>query len=196
MKRPLRILVDLDGIVCDTMPYWLDHIYDTVGVRAYLHDITQWALDKCPPLDKLNPKLIFSRLQDPGFMLKVPAMVGARLVLENLQNDGHEVYLVTARHGPQSMPETLTWVQQNLPTFQERHLIFCYDKHLIRADVIIDDKAETLFNYKAIHQNALCLGIKYAYNDHLSEDVAFLVEYGDKAWISLYQYILELAEKP
>jgi len=198
--KPLRIIIDMDGITCDSLPHWLDRIHAQTGVRAKMEDITQWALEKCPPLDQVDPKHIFSRLQDPGFIFSIPPMEGAINVINNLMDDGHEVYLVTARHGPQSMPETLKWVELYLPRIGEKNLVFCYHKHLIPADVIIDDKAETLVKYKLAHPNSLCLGIKYAYNEHLelrgSATDVMLVEYGDTAWATLYQQIVLHAEEP
>lgn len=202
MKK-LRLLIDIDGIVADTMPYWLNYIAAKTGVKARIEDITQYDLTKCPPLSQLEPHVIFDVLQEPGFTSNVPLMEGAFNVLKNLMNDGHEVYLVTARSGAVHIAETYQWVKTQLPFIDTRkQLVFIYDKHLLKADVIIDDQAATLTNYKAIHQNALTLSIEYPYNAHLqvmsdpiSRDV-MLVEYGDTAWATLYQQIMLHAEEP
>jgi hypothetical protein len=112
-------------------------------------------------------------------------------------NDGHEVYLVTARSGATHVAETFQWIAAKLPFIDvRRQLVFLYDKHLLSADVIIDDKGATLTKYKQTHPNALVLGISYPYNTYLeySSDIAdrntLLVEYGDAAWVTLYQQIL------
>jgi len=202
MKK-LRILIDIDGILADTIPYWLDYIGKMTGVVAKMEDITQYDLTKCPPLSYLKPEVIFEVLQRPGFTSNVPVMEGAPNVVKNLMNDGHEVYLVTARSGGTHCAETFEWLHKHMPFIDTRkQLVFLYDKHLLHADVIIDDQAATLTNYKGLHQNALTLGIKYPYNAHLeilsdpiSRDI-MLVEYGDTAWTTLYQQILLHAEKP
>lgn len=164
----MKILIDLDGIVCDSLPRWLQHIADKTGVVAQMFDITDWELTKCPPLDKVDPKAIFKILETPGFTAGIQPFWGAVQAVEQLVEDGHEVMLVTARHGPVSMPETLEWVQRYLPFLDVRTtVVFCHNKELIPADVIIDDRPETLVRYREAHPRALVLGIEYPYNKHL-----------------------------
>jgi len=199
--KKLRILIDIDGIVADTLPHWLRRISTKYGVTAQMSDITQYDLTKCPPLNYIKPEHIFDVLQDPGFTVTVPMMEGAPNVLKNLMSDGHEVYLVTARSGATHIAETFEFLKMRLPFIDTRkQLIFLYDKHLLPADVIIDDQAATLVKYKTWHPNALALGIKYLYNEHLelrgSETDVMLVEYGDTAWATLYQQIMLHAEEP
>ena len=195
MKK-LRILVDIDGITADTLPHWLKWIADKSGVQARMSDIDKYDFAQCPPLNSLHPSLVYGVLQDPGFTTAIPLMPGAELALMKLMNDGHEVYLVTARSGAQHISETFTWVKEQLPFIDARkQLIFCYDKHLLTADVLVDDQAYTLTNYKSIHPKASVMGIKYLYNSYLelmSDPISAgvnLVEYGPMAWDSLYQLI-------
>lgn len=174
MKK-LRILVDLDGIVANTLPYWLKRIAHKTKVVAQIEDIRQWDLHKCPPLDTVDPKIIFGLLNEDGFMENIPIFFGAAEGLQQLIADGHEIYLVTARTGLTSMPETLRWVKKNLPFINvEKQLIFCYNKELIEADVIIDDKPDTLIRYMSTHSHALALGIRYPYNEPMPEKIAQL----------------------
>lgn len=181
--RKLKILVDMDSIACDTLPYWLDRIAQNTGVRAKVDDIKLWAMDKCPPLDKVDPRLIFGVLQEPGFIHGIPPMPGVAKVLKQLMDDGHQVMLCTARHGPVSMPETITWMRQHLPFMSpEKQTAFIYDKEWVEADVIIDDKAETLVKYLNKHQKAIALTITYPYNADLAHDRLGRVDYGPDAW--------------
>lgn len=165
--RQRRILVDLDGIVCDTLDYWLEKIAKASGVRALVTDIDRWELEKCPPLDRVDRKIIFGVLNAPGFMRGAPKMTGAVEALKRL-NVGGDLYLVTARHGENSMPETLEWCEEHLPFLDaRRQTIFAYDKHIIDADVLVDDRAETLEEYHSHHPSALCVGLRYPYNERL-----------------------------
>lgn len=121
--------------------------------------------------------------------------------MKQLVDDGHEVYLVTARHGPRSMPDTLEWVQKHMPFLNaERQVIFCYNKHLIPADILIDDKAETLVKYGETHPEAALMAIRYPYNEHLSPDRYKI--FGSKTyrdhtltWGQMVGYIQALAEQ-
>jgi 5'(3')-deoxyribonucleotidase len=170
MKK-LKILIDMDGIVCDTLPYWLQKIAEKTGKIAQVEDITEWDLLKCAPLVGCDPKVVFGMLQDPGFIYNIKPVWGAREAVKALQDAGHEIYLVTARCGPVSMPDTLEWVKKHLPFINaEKQVIFCYNKRLIPADVLIDDKMETLVDYSAHHPEALMMAIKYPYNAPLEKN--------------------------
>lgn len=198
MKK-LRILIDLDGIVADTLPYWLQRIANQSKIVAQVEDITQWGMHLCPPLDKVDAKLIYGLLQDQYFTIQIPLMYGAKQALEKLIADGHEIYLVTARHGPVSMPQTIEWVKKHLPFIDaEKQIIFAYNKRLIPADVIIDDKAETLIEYGYHHPKALRMAIKYEYNKWTAEHGVKLFDgHPDltNTWGSMYGYLRAYAEK-
>lgn len=193
----MKILVDMDSIACDTLPYWLDRIAQDSGVHAKVDDIKLWALDKCPPLDVVDPRLIFGVLQEPGFIHGVPPMPGVAAALKQLMDDGHEVLLATARHGPVSMPETITWVRQHLPFMSpEKQTAFIYEKQWLEADVIIDDKAETLEKYLKARPTSHALTITYPYNADLKHPHLLRVDYGPKAWEELVATIQRLARSP
>ena len=179
----MRILVDLDAILVDSLPHWLRHIHAETGVKAYLGDIVHWEMTKNTPLDSLSAEQIYKHLQSASFVATAPIMPGAREAIAEFREAGHSVYFLTARSGPVSVPETYTWLKYHLPDLSpEKHLIFCYDKHLVKGDALIEDKAETLENYAKHHPSALLLGIRYPYNLHVKPGVATLYDYGPDAW--------------
>jgi 5'(3')-deoxyribonucleotidase len=195
MKK-LRILVDIDGITADTLPHWLGWIANKTGVVAKVSDIDKYDFAQCSPLNQLPASTVYGALQDPGFTTAIPMMPGASENLKKLMDDGHEVYLVTARSGAQHIAETFIWVKEQLPFLDSRkQLIFCYNKDLLSADILIDDQAYTLTNYKAVHPRSSVMGIRYLYNSYLevmSDPISAsveLVEYGPAAWDSLYQLV-------
>lgn len=168
MQR-LKILVDMDGIAVDTIPMWLDTIHKDTGVRAYEADISVWDMHKTTPLNTLPPEQLYKWLQTPGFLSGLPPLANSPEVLKKLHDDGHQVYLVTARHGAVSMPETMTWCKNHLPWMKENQIVFCSDKELIPADVLIDDKGAILEKYRSTHPNAYLLSILYPWNKYLQE---------------------------
>jgi 5'(3')-deoxyribonucleotidase len=147
------------------MPAWLEEIGRDTGVYAKLEDITEWNLCNCPPLNQLTPDQVFAPLQKPGFLRSIAIMPGAREALNAIIAAGHEVYLVTARSGAVSMAETLEWLKDKLPEFPINHLIFCYNKEIIAADVLIDDRPENLRRFHVAHPEARLITISYPYND-------------------------------
>lgn len=187
----MKILIDLDGIVADTLPYWLDRVAATTGIRATPEQITDWNLSKNYPLDILKPSAIFSILNEKGFTLGIPAMQGAFDTIKLLKQDGHEVSLLTARYGDNCMPETIQWLNREMPWFNaEENAWFCYHKNRILGDILIDDKAETLIKYRAEHPKSKLITIDYPYNQHAEVD--FRTKKDENSWTNIHNYIKSL----
>lgn len=188
MKK-LRILVDVDGIVADTLPFWLKMVKETTGVEAVPADITKWALHTCPPLTSLRPEQIYDLLNISGFNAEIPMMPGASDNLKALHDAGHDVYLLTARYGDVGMPETIHWLKKHLPWFNsEKKLGFFADKHLVKADVLIDDRGETLLKYYESNPHAKIVTINYPYNQAQIPGV-IRVEKNENSWTALREVI-------
>jgi 5'(3')-deoxyribonucleotidase len=167
----MRILVDLDGIVVDTLPSWLKRVHETTGILAKPADITKWNLIDNPPLDQLQLQQLLDILNEKDFNINLPQMSDASHYLHQLHNAGHDISIVTARSGTHCMPETLTWLKKMMPWLDvEKKVWFCYDKQRITGDVLIDDKAETLIKYKEAHPEAHLITIDYPYNQHAPEE--------------------------
>jgi 5'(3')-deoxyribonucleotidase len=93
------------------------------------------------------------------------------------------------------MPETLVWLREMMPWLNvEKKAWFCYDKHRITGDVLIDDKAETLIKYKEWHPNTKLITIDYPYNKHAPADT-HRVERNGKEWEAITSYITKLAQE-
>jgi len=190
--RKLTIMCDVDGILADTLPYWLQKIGDDTSVRAEVSDITQWDLSKCAPLaGNVSPDVIFGYLNTPGFNLEVPVMPGAVEGVKKLMDAGHDVYFVTARFGSNGLPETLQWVAANFPFVDiRRQVVFLKDKYRFNADVIIDDCAENLEEYWGAHGFAQLIGITYPYNARLESSPQYrMVPYSQKAWSGIVKHV-------
>ncbi len=166
----MRILVDMDGIVTDTLPAWLKRIHEVSGVLATPEQITKWNLNENPPLDKVDPKQIFSILNEKGFNINLPQLADASHYLHQLHNVGHDISIVTARYEDNCMIETLAWLKEKMPWLNaKKKAWFIHDKYRVTADVLIDDKAETLIEYRKEHPNAHLITIDYPYNQHAPE---------------------------
>lgn len=188
----MKILVDMDGIVTDTLPAWLDRIYDTTGVRAKVSDITKWNLDENPPLDTLAKGIMTGLLNEKGFNLSLPQMADACHYLHQLHNIGHEIVIVTARYGTNCRPETVQWIKDMMPWLPEDRIKFSYHKHTIDGDMLIDDKAENLIKYREHHPKALLVTIDYPYNQHAPEGTHRVLKNGYE-WEAIESYITRIS---
>lgn len=161
----MKICLDIDGVITNTLRVWLEIIEQKYGVKAEKHQITQWELHKCEPLTQLSPQQIYGVLDQPGFYYNLPFLhYACPKVLERL-NSKHEIYLVTARTNAER--ETRLWMADKLPFLKQEQLVFCANKSLIQADLIIDDRAENIEKYMETHPNSDWLIVEYAYNKRL-----------------------------
>lgn len=193
MKK-LTILVDIDGVVADTLPMWLAYIYQKTGVLATMDDITEWNLARCGPLTQVDPATIYDILNEPDFTTNIQPFPGASEKLEKLHDAGHNIYFVTARHGAVCMPETLTWLRRHFPWVDtKKQLSFIYDKHLMKGDVFIDDSTGNLALYREHHPTADLITIDYSYNQQ-DIDGIYRVPYADETWDLIYTHINHLAQ--
>lgn len=190
MPKNLRILVDVDGIVANSMPRWLSYIRKLNKVKVRFNQIDKWDLEKCPPLR--GCKHIYDILQIPGFTAGIEPMSGASKNLKKLQNTGYEIYFVTARNGITSMSETYLWFKQHFSWVDQKQIIFCYDKYLISGDILIDDKSANLSAYGLINPDAHLLSIRYPYNSDINQEAVDTVKRGSKSWDLLYKKIIAL----
>jgi 5'(3')-deoxyribonucleotidase len=190
----MRILVDFDGIITDTLPAWLQRIYETTGVRAKPSDILKWNLIENAPLDQLAPWQLLSILNEKDFMLNLPQMADAELFLEKLHKAGHDISIVTARSGDICMSETIAWVRAMLPWLDIKKVWFCHDKHRITGDVIIDDRAETLVAYHKEFPKAKLITIDYLYNKNTPASTKRILNNGYE-WEAIESYIKRLSKE-
>lgn len=195
MKK-FRILVDLDSTITDTLPAWLTVITAKTGVKVTVDDITEWNMCKCGPLTQLTPDQIFDVLHDPAFLQTILPIEGALENLKKLHDFGHEIKVVTARQHPNTVVAAMDWVKTFMPWFDpQKNLIFAYDKHIIKADVMIDDKGQTLEEYKVNWPKALCLGIQYPYNSYLKYNLFVnLIPRDNQSWNEIYSLIQQYSE--
>ncbi len=188
----MKIIVDIDSTVAETLPIWLKKISEKTGISVKEKDITTWNLHECKLLSDINPKVFMDILHTPGFKTSLPVVSGAKKGIQQLLKDGHEIYFVTARSGADSMSETILWVKKHFPEINiSTNLIFMHDKHLMAADAIIDDKPETLEKYHELYPQAIKMAIEFPYNKYLStsQDYYVFPNKNGSAWKDIVQTI-------
>lgn len=190
--RKLSILCDMDAILVDLTPYWLECIAKDTGVVESIDNITQWNLHKCGKLLPLGAKVVYDYLQKPGFFLNAPEIPTALDRLKQLSEDGHEITILSSPSGPISAKEKWEWLNAKAPWIKNESIGLFNKKTMVQADVLIDDHPETVVKYAQKWPEALVLGIKYPYNTNVVMSDAIMVEgYKDYplAWTNIYSLI-------
>lgn len=129
------IAVDVDGVVADMFPVWLERYHrDHPDVPYSLADVYG---------DRAKRDLVFlSYLNDPTLYDGVSPIPGALEAIQELRAKGHRVVFVTSC--VKGMVDgKWNWLQRHgfLPAgdFQADDLVIVHDKSLIRASALIDD---------------------------------------------------------
>jgi 5'-nucleotidase len=139
----MRIAVDLDSTLNVLMPAWLDWYNAHYNDDLTDADITQWDIHEL-----VRPECgarIYDFLRLPGVFSSLPIQYSAAEVMERLCAE-HDVRIVTAWSNSSVgvVVDKRAWVQEHLPFFNPRHMIFCCDKSFIDADVLLDDGIHNL----------------------------------------------------
>jgi len=135
MKK--RILVDMDGVLADVYARLFEMHEKETGIKLTIEEIA----------GKLEAEAFPSQrkwVSEPGFFRTLPVMEGSREVMEKLNTKYDIVVVSLATELPNSLTDKIMWLQDNFPFISWRQIVFCGDKSLIRADILIDDHPKNL----------------------------------------------------
>ena len=159
------LLCDIDEILWDMVPTWCatyNELPTTIN-HIYPHELTQWDISSM--LDSTQTKFFYDILSSDSFWDRViqdQDYVYFRNTYDLLQKltQKYKVYIVTA---------TSYYNKHKLDVFlnifdflTEDQLILIKDKWLLDADIIIDDRAETLQEFEK--KGTRCVKINHTWN--------------------------------
>lgn len=192
MKK-LVILIDMDGIAADLVGKVL-RLYNAEHNTAFTHaNVTDWNFDKCIP----NGKAIFRYFDAPGFFRDLQPLPGVVRTLQELKKAGHELHIASTPHVKGTCAEDkMAWVQEHLPFIGMRNTILIRDKSMLKGDVLIDDKPDTIEKYRTAWPSSYLASIAYPYNDcvkhHLNTHAPGIEDF-EQAWDTIGESISRYA---
>ncbi len=199
MFRPLHILCDLDSIVADLLPKWVQLYNDEFNETLSIDKITTFDLSSCVPSERL-PKMYSFISGDT--MASLPPVAGAIETLKKLQDEGHQIHIVSAYtpDQPETATEKVKWVKLHMPWLNTRYITLMSQKHLIVGDVLIDDRPHTIEAYRQMPhgEDALLCTIAYPYNkcvEHIYDCYALDYKHQAEAWKQIHEVITERAHR-
>ncbi len=139
MKK--RILVDMDGVLADVYHRFNDLHEQETGSKKPLEEMIGIKEGEAFPE-------ALKWVRTPGFFRTLPVMEDSQRVLE-LLNIAYEIIVVSmATEFPESLTDKQFWLHENFPFINWKQIVFCGDKSLIKADMMIDDHFKNLDNFK------------------------------------------------
>lgn len=135
----MKILVDLDSTLVDILTPTLKILNKKFKKEVKLEDITSW--DK---ITEIFPKDAFYNLveSDNFYTDYVLPIAGSKEFIENLAKN-NEIILVSS--GKNSTEKVNYIIKTYNNKFSD--IIFTYNKHEIKGDVLIDDNFQTIYKW-------------------------------------------------
>ena len=135
-----RILVDMDGVLANVYSRFFDLHEQETGTRLSVSDVS----------GKLEAEAFQNQIRwvtTPGFFRTVPVMEGSVGGLKKLNSMYNVVVVSMATEFPQSLTDKQLWMNDHYPFISWQQLVFCGDKSLIMADILIADHPKNLDNF-------------------------------------------------
>lgn len=138
-KRPV-VLLDFDDVLFDFLGTVTKRYNEITGENLSVEDFKTWDLSETGDIH-----VFMSIIKDPNLWKNMPEKDGAMEIVQRLINDGRwNVLICTACTTLEEYVVKVGLIEEKIPGFDTAKILNIADKHLIRGDVIIDDKVENL----------------------------------------------------
>ncbi len=130
----------MDGVLADVYTRFFELHEQETGQRLSLKDIAGL-------LEEEAFKNQRRWVSTPGFFRDLPVMKGSREALVKL-NDHYKILVVSlATEFPYCLTDKQLWMHDNFPFISWKQLVFCGNKNIIKADIMIDDHFKNLDHF-------------------------------------------------
>lgn len=160
-----RLLVDMDGVLCNFLPYFLSRLNDLYDIDMKVEDVLEWDISESVqrkyPEANLSKSKVYKPLSEEGFFEQLePYQNGIEVLQEFVESGKFEVVIVTACL--RGHEEKLKWLGRNL-RFPYK-VVFTEDKYLVRGDYFIDDKPSNLKSWSDSNPAKTTICMDHLYN--------------------------------
>ncbi len=135
-----RILVDMDGVLADVYHRFFDLHEKDFGTRLSVRDIIGLKEAEAFPNQ-------LKWVNSSGFFRSIPVMQGSQHGLKQLNKNFEVVVASMATEFPSCLTDKQLWLTEHFPFITWQQIVFCGNKNLIQADIMIDDHLKNLDNF-------------------------------------------------
>lgn len=166
MNRP-TVLLDVDGVLADFVSGYLALLAEHTGIVRAPADVTSFDIAASLGLSPEQAARMKRAIDDaPHFARHLAVCPGAQEGVARLRKVA-EVYVVTS---PWNTNRTWTydreqWLAEHFG-IPHRRVVHTSAKHLVRGDVLVDDKTSTLREWQAAHRAGLAVQWVTLHNRH------------------------------
>ena len=149
-----RVLLDVDGVLANFVDAMLDVAFRRYDLRFNHDDITD--LDILNIVGKQYENELFAACKAPGYCANIATYPCAVEGVARLRAVADVTILTSPIHGMSWYFERVEWCCKHFG-FTPKDVAFMADKTRVDADVLIDDKFETVVNWAACHPDGVGL---------------------------------------
>ncbi len=137
--RRLRIAVDMDEVIADSFSKHLSLYNRLTGANVTKELVSKRGLGTVIPHDRREQ---FEAIpHGDGFFDNLEVMEGSQAALLELSRH-HDIFIASAAmEVPSSFDAKFKWLQKHFAFIPTSRIVFCGDKNIIDADVLVDDRS-------------------------------------------------------
>ncbi|EAR14777.1 5'(3')-deoxyribonucleotidase [Robiginitalea biformata HTCC2501] len=146
-KNEIRmvVFVDMDEVLADTYGAHIERFNKRFGATLSREQCMGGEVWQQIPEHR---ETLWQHYFEPGFFRDLRPLPDSREVLEEIVSR-HQVYIASAAmQFPDSLKEKHEWLDEHFPFIHWRNRILCGDKHILRGDVLIDDRSHNLEKFQ------------------------------------------------
>ena len=147
-SRRLRIAVDMDEVIADAFGKHLRQYNERAGTNLTPEMVSSRGLGALIPRERRDE---FKAIPNgDGFFADLEVMAGSKEALLELSRN-HDIFITSAAmEVPTSFADKFQWMEKNFPFIPPSRMVFCGDKHIINADVLIDDRSRHFRGFRGM----------------------------------------------
>ena len=147
-RSRLRIAIDMDEVMADSLTRHLQLYNDEFGANLRKQDLQGKPLHLTVP--EAHRRRIDEIALSDGFFWDLDVMPGCQEVIRQL-TERYDVFIVTAAmEFPNSFLPKHAWLQEHFPFLDIRNVVYCGDKSIVDADIMIDDRIRNLEQFEGM----------------------------------------------
>lgn len=160
-----RVLLDVDGVLADFVAGYLDLVAEVTGKRFTHQQVTEFNIGTALGFTAEQSAAIAAGVVT-GFASNLAPLPGAIDAVKRLREIA-EVYIVTSPWNKCDtwMSERERWLRTHFD-FPHSHVLHGSAKHLVRGDVLVDDKTETIVKWQAANPGSTAILWECPWNKH------------------------------
>ena len=142
----LKLAIDMDEVMADTWAKFIHRFKEREGFEITTEMLIGKELSQAVP-HELTPR-VKEWINEKGFFRDLPVMKDAQEVVKELSKK-YEVFVASAASEfRNSYEDKYDWLEEHFPFIDWRHIVFCGDKSIIGADIMIDDRIRNFSQFK------------------------------------------------